>query len=99
MKTWNWMEDELEGYNGEGMSVAEAAEAAEREEREALWAAGYPDAYEWDGLADAVSEAARRALESMDPEDWGLFSDLYKDLNGVRPRYGMEEIRRIYRRA
>ena len=32
--------------------------------------------------------AARKALErALADEDWDLYSDLYKDLHGVRPRW------------
>ena len=29
----------------------------------------------------------RQAQESNDPVDWSLYSDIYKDCFGVRPRY------------
>ena len=34
-----------------------------------------------------MQEAYRRARESDDPMDWDIYSDLYKDYYGVRPRY------------
>lgn len=94
MKTWNWMEQD--GYEGEALSVTEAMEAQEREELEARWAYGYPDACE---LAEAMDGAAQRFLETGDPADWDLYSDLYKDLNGSRPYYDLQDLRRVYGRA
>ena len=34
-----------------------------------------------------LQEVYRRACESNDPEDWGEYSDVYKDCYGIRPRY------------
>ena len=35
----------------------------------------------------AVSEARATWERTQDPQDWDYYSDLYKDLNGFRPRY------------
>ena len=37
----------------------------------------------WEDMRDA----RRRAEETNDPIDWSVYSDLYKDCYGVRPRY------------
>lgn len=38
-------------------------------------------------LWNAVKEARRTWEKSGDPADWDYYSDLYKDLNGFRPRF------------
>lgn len=35
----------------------------------------------------AQHDAYIRACESNDPTDWAIYSDLYKDCYGVRPRF------------
>lgn len=37
----------------------------------------------WENL----DRAYRRACESNDPIDWGIYSDIFKDCYGVRPRH------------
>lgn len=34
-----------------------------------------------------MHKALERAEQSNDPVDWAIYSDLYKDCYGVRPRY------------
>lgn len=38
-------------------------------------------------LWEAMQSAYRRACESDDPMDWSIYSDLFKDCYGVRPRH------------
>lgn len=37
----------------------------------------------WENMRNAL----KRAEQSNDPIDWSIYSDLYKDCYGVRPRY------------
>lgn len=36
---------------------------------------------------DNMQEAYKIACTTNDPMDWSIYSDLYKDCYGVRPRY------------
>ena len=36
---------------------------------------------------EEMREVLKRAEQSNDPMDWSIYSDLYKDCFGVRPRY------------
>lgn len=58
--------------SAETIEVLEEARKAIEDERTA-----------WENL----DRAYHRACESNDPEDWGIYSDIYKDCYGVRPRY------------
>lgn len=57
---------------------AETIEAYEEEQR-----AIEDERRAWENL----DRAYRRACESNDPIDWSIYSDIFKDCYGVRPRH------------
>ena len=41
---------------------------------------------------------AGKSYDEIDPMDYSIWSDLYKDVNGIRPRWYMEQLRESERR-
>ena len=72
-------EKEEEAYWAE----VEAREEAEREE----------EAREWRALNDFFNKyIAGKSYDEMDWDAWGYYSDWYKDVNGIRPRWYIEAL-------
>jgi len=57
----------------------------------------------WNGMTWEEEEAYEKAMKQLviagfagDDMAWSIWSDMWKDLHGIRPRYSDDEIRRMY---
>ena len=88
-------------------NYTEADYIAEKEEEareEAYWAEVYAEreeeAREWRALNDFFNKyIAGKSYDEMDWDAWGYYSDWYKDINGIRPRWYLESLYEAKKKA
>jgi hypothetical protein len=73
------------------------AEKEEEAREEAYWAEVYAEqeAYtaEWRALNAFFNEhIAGKSYDELDADDWSYYSDWYKDVNGIRPRWYIQSL-------